>query len=61
MSYDPINDEKKEFSFEEWQKELADAVAEYKKAFVDEPYADFFKKPHTWREWMNSFIEFMSW
>jgi len=61
MSYDPITEEKKPFTQEEWAAELKEAVDEYVKAFSKEPRNAFHSQPHTFDEWLMSFHRYMSW
>jgi hypothetical protein len=61
MSYDPINDEKKPFTQEEWATELKEAVDDYVKTFSKEPVNTFHGQTHTFNEWMASFHRYMSW
>lgn len=58
-NYNPIEDEKKEFSLEEF-KELAKAELD-KYAATFEGQNDFHKGKHTWGEWFSSFHRYMSW
>lgn len=59
MNYDPVEDENKQFTFEEWAELAKAEIDTYVKVCRDQN--DFYKKPNTWREWMNSFINYMSW
>lgn len=58
MGYDPIKDENKPMNLQEWAKEAKDAIDEYVNTLDD---ANNFHKTRPWKEWMNSFIGFMSW
>lgn len=59
MVFDPIKDEDKPMSLQEWAKEAKDAIDEYVSTF--DSGNEFHKKPHPWKEWMNSFIRWSSW
>lgn len=57
--YDPVRDEKREFTLREWAGQLKRAVDGYVEDF--EGANDFHKGKHTWLEWMGSFARYMSW
>lgn len=59
MSYDPIEDEKKEFTLEEWVDLIKDELDSYVKVWKDQN--EFHMGKHTWTVWLNSFIQYMSW
>ncbi len=59
MTYDPIKDEKKPMTLQQWVQEMKDAVDEYATTFDDGN--EFHKNEHCWSEWMSSFIRWASW
>ncbi len=60
MSYDPIEDENKQFTLKEFAKELRDAADQFEKDFDHERASEFMRTPHTWQEWTASFHRWMS-
>lgn len=59
MPYDPINDEQKLFTLREWTEVFKAELDLHLKEWENKNA--FFQEPHTWREWLNSFIRYMSW
>lgn len=59
MSYDPIEDEKKEFSLEEWAEAIKAEIDDYVKTWKDQN--EFHQGKHTWTQWLNAFIQYISW
>ncbi len=59
MGYDPIKDEKREFSFEEFVETASHELQQYKVALGGQN--DFTRGKHTWNVWFRQFHEFMSW
>jgi hypothetical protein len=57
--YDPIQDEKKEFTLDEFTSVAMVEVAEYAETWRGEN--PFHLAKHTWDEWFRSFREYMSW
>lgn len=57
--YDPIKDEKKPFTLEEFTATAKKELDQYTATFKDAN--DYHKQPHTWNEWWKSFHEYMSW
>lgn len=59
MLYDPIEDEKKQFTIREFEEIVKTAITEYANVF--EGANKFTMGKHTYNEWMNTFGRFMSW
>lgn len=59
LEYDPIKDEKKEFTLEEWADTLIAEIRRYVQQWKDAN--EFHKEKHTWTEWAKSFWRYMSW
>lgn len=59
MPYDPIADEKKEFSLAEFVAVAKEELDKYEKEWKDTN--TYHKKPHTWNEWWGTFHRYMSW
>ena len=57
--FDPIRDEKKEFTLEEWVNLVQNELRAYHEEWEDSN--EFHKKKHTWAEWHNAFVRYMSW
>ncbi len=57
--YDPIKDEKKEFTLDEFVTLSKWEIGGYANTFRGEN--DFHKMKHTWDEWFRSFHQYMSW
>jgi hypothetical protein len=57
--YDPIKDEKKEFTLEEFTSVAMLEVADYAETWRG--VNPFHLAKHTWDEWFRSFREYMSW
>ena len=57
--YDPIKDEKKEFTLDEFLHVSRVELSAYADTFRGQN--DFHKEKHTWNEWFRSFHEYMSW
>ncbi len=57
--YDPIKDEKKEFTLDEFVALSKAEIDGYANTFRGEN--DFHKAKHTWDEWFRSFHQYMSW
>jgi hypothetical protein len=61
-AWDPIEDRGKPLTFAEFERGLAEAVANYAADFQrPAPVNDGQNQSHTWDEGMNSFIRYMSW
>lgn len=60
MPYDPLGDEQKQFSLEEFIAVAKEELDGYQKVFGN-PKNEFHSQPHTWQEWWNAFHRFMSW
>lgn len=58
-TYNPIRDEHKEFTHEEWISVAKDALDEYSTSLKNAN--DFQKGKHTFDTWMASFKRYMSW
>ena len=61
MPYDPIDDEKKEFTLEEFIETAKEELDSYKKTWAGPNTNDFHQGKHTWQEWFNTFHRYMSW
>jgi hypothetical protein len=59
VTYDPIEDEKKEFTLQEFSQILQDAAKDYEEVF--DGANDFTKGKHTYNAWMAAFRGYMSW
>ena len=57
--YDPVRDEKKEFSMEEFLSLARQELGEYVSVLGGQN--DFTRGRHTWGEWFKQFHEYMSW
>ncbi len=61
MKYDPLKDEKKEFSLKDWADSAKEEIDSYVKDWEEPDSNDFHRQKHTWSEWMNAFMRYMSW
>lgn len=59
MPYNPIEDEKKEFTLAEFIAVALEELSEYEKTWTEAN--DFHQQPHTWDEWWKAFHHYMSW
>ncbi len=57
--YDPIKDEKKLFSLDEFVNLAKSELDKYNETWKD--VNEFHKGKHTWSEWFNGFLQYMSW
>lgn len=58
-NYNPVDDEKKLFSFKDWLREYRAMLDDFESDFT--PPNEFFSKEHTFDEWSNSFGRWGSW
>lgn len=59
LNHDPFDDERKPYTLDEF---VAVAKAELDK-YAEEwrGQNDYYRQSHTWDEWMNGFLQYMSW
>ncbi len=57
--YDPVGDEKKELSLEEFAAAAKVELGDYVEVWRGEN--EFHSGKHTWEEWMRTFLQYMSW
>ena len=58
--YDPIRDEKKPYTFEEFITEAKACLDDYREIWREEPN-EYHAGSHTFDEWMATFGRWMSW
>lgn len=58
--YNPITDEKKQFSLRDFETELKSSVEDFANDFDDPGSSEFMKGNHTFDEWMSAFKRWMS-
>ena len=58
--YDPIRDEHRQFTFDEFIGAAKEALDEYHTTF-SERKNEYHSQTHTWSEWFNTFIGYVSW
>lgn len=61
MDFNPIKDEKKVFSLEEFITLAKEELDEYQEEWSGPNSNDFHDQPHTWDEWWNAFHRYISW
>lgn len=62
--YDPIEDSKKKFTLQAFAEVCKNEIDAYVKVWDGsdgEKQNEFVSGEHTWNEWLNHFIRFMSW
>lgn len=57
MDFDPVNEERRQLTLEEFEAILQQAAEDY----ANESENEWMDSPHTWAEWMASFTRWMSW
>jgi hypothetical protein len=59
MPHNPMEDDAKLYSNKEWAEVMKEEIDAYVKEFDGQN--DFHTTNHTWSDWHNSFIRYMSW
>ncbi len=57
--YDPMADPPKLYSLSEWVEVMCAELRRYERKWTDKN--EYHKGKHTWSEWVNGFIRYMSW
>lgn len=61
MPHDPIDDEKKHYTLEEFIAVAKEELDSYQKEWSGTKANLYHRQSHTWQEWWETFHRYMSW